>query len=77
MSPLEDEPLECLDGPSECQGAVELRYPLSASGKWFPRCDRHWSERVLVQEGIDRRYPTHAPPDFDPDYAGERWDDDY
>jgi hypothetical protein len=68
---------DCLDGPVECQGAVEYRYALSGTGKSYPRCDRHWSERVLRQEEIDRRYPTHAPSDFDPAYAGERWDDDY
>jgi hypothetical protein len=24
-----------------------------------------------------RRYPSSAPADFDPSYAGERWDEDY
>lgn len=70
---------ECLDGPSErCGGAVEYRMALSASGKSFPRCDRHWSERLKEQERIDRDYPDSPNPPswFDPSAAGERWDDD-
>jgi hypothetical protein len=50
---------------------------MSPSGRWFPRCEKHYEERLEVQRGIDERYPTHAPADFDPMYAGERWDDDY
>lgn len=76
-----DEQLECLDdyGNDECKGAIEYRMPLSGTGRSFPRCDGHWSERLDVQEGINRRYPDSpsAPSDFDPTYAGERWDDDY
>lgn len=72
---------DCLDAPrnfgEECQGPVEYRYPLSGTGKSFPRCDKHWADRLDVQEGINRRYPTSAPSDFDPSYAGERWDDEY
>ena len=71
------EPLECLDGPEGCEGAVEYRMALSGTGVSYPRCDKHWSDRLDVQEGINRRYPTHAPSDFDPSYAGESWDDDY
>lgn len=68
---------ECLNGPATCSGPVEYRMPLSGTGKSFPRCDRHWSERLDQQAGIDRRYPTHRPADFDPAYAGESWDGDY
>ncbi len=67
----------CLDGPADCSGAVEYRYPLSGTGKSFPRCDGHWSKRLDQQAEIDRRYPLHAPADFDESYAGERWDDEY
>lgn len=75
----DDETPECLDGPAECQGAVEYRMALSGTGRSFPRCDKHWSDRLDVQEGIDRRYPDSPfpPSDFDPSYAGERWDEDY
>lgn len=69
--------LECLNSSDECKGAVEYRMPLSGTGKSFPRCDKHWSDRLDVQEGINRRYPVHAPADFDPYYAGESWDEDY
>lgn len=81
MAP-DDEPLECLDGhpgadDDACEGAVELRYPMSPTGRWFPRCEKHYEKRLEIQEGINQRYPTHQPADFDPLYAGERWDDDY
>lgn len=74
----DDEP-ECLDGPTDCAGEVQYRMPLSGTGRSFPRCDAHWSERLDRQAEIDRRYPDSpfAPSDFDPSYAGESWDDDY
>lgn len=68
---------DCIDAfDGSCRGTVELRYPLSPTGVWFPRCAKHWDERLVVQEGINRRYPQHAPADFDPMYAGESWDED-
>ena len=76
--------LACLDGhwDDPCVGTVEYRYALSATGKSFPRCDKHWDERLDAQEGINRRYGhpdsnCGAPSDFDPSYAGEYWDEDY
>ena len=67
----------CLDDHlGDCKGPVEYRDPLSATGRSFPRCDKHWEDRVEIQEGIDARYPVHAPADFDPMYAGERWDEE-
>ena len=71
------EPIECLDdrGENTCAGEVEYRYALSASGRSFPRCDRHWGKRLVEQERIDNDYPDSdtAPSWFDPSYAGERW----
>lgn len=73
------EKLLCLeydpDDP-DCSGPVEYRMPLSGSGRSFPRCDKHWAVRLDVQEEINRKYPTNQPSDFDPAYAGERWDED-
>jgi hypothetical protein len=69
--------MKCLNENDECRGGVELRYPLSGSGKWFPRCEFHWEKRLIQQDQINRRYPYHQPSDFDPSYAGERWDEDY
>lgn len=77
---VDTEVLECLDSyQDECEGTVEYRFPLSGTGRSFPRCDKHWSQRLDVQEGINRRYPDSpfAPSDFDPSYAGESWDEDY
>jgi hypothetical protein len=75
----EDEPLWCIDahGPdSPCSGMVEYRMPLSGTGLPFPRCDRHWSVRLDREEVIRGRYPRNAPADFDPAFAGERWEED-
>ena len=69
---------ECLNyAPDVCIGPVEYRMPLSGTGKSFPRCDFHWGERLDQEDQTRMRYPTHAPADFDPTYAGESWDDDY
>lgn len=72
------EELECLDRRNGgCEGEVEYRESLSGTGTSIPRCAKHWTERLEVQRGINERYPTHAPADFDPSYAGESWDEDY
>jgi hypothetical protein len=65
---------DCLDhGKGDCNGPVEYRIPLSGTGKFFARCDRHWEERLGEQERILERYPQEPPSDFDPSYAGEEW----
>lgn len=75
------EPLKCLERhDNACTGAVEMRFPLSGTGRSFPRCDGHWSKRLALQEEITRRYAPNSdvpPAWFDPTYAGERWDEDY
>jgi hypothetical protein len=75
------ETIECLDdyGDGECSGAVEYRAALSSTGREFPRCDGHWDKRLGAQERIERDYPDSPTPPawFDPEAAGERWDDDY
>ena len=72
--------LECLDGPEGCAGQVEYRMPLSPSGRAFPRCDKHWSERLDEEERITASvgsWRSDVPPSwFDPTAVGERWDDD-
>jgi hypothetical protein len=75
---MDQEKLECLDdyGEGTCSGPVEYRMALSATGRSFPRCEKHWEERLATQEGINERYPQQPPPDFDPAYAGESWDED-
>lgn len=75
----ETEILECLNdyGDGTCSGPVEYRMALSGTGRSFPRCDKHWSDRLDEQDRINERYPVLAPADFDPGYAGEHWDDDY
>lgn len=68
---------ECLNfEPAECRGTVEYRMALSMTGRSFPRCDKHWQQRLDEQERINERYPDSpfAPAGFDPSYAGESWD---
>lgn len=69
--------LECIQSNDDCQGKVEYREPLSGTGKAFPRCEHHWELRLIAQADINRRYGSpSAPPDFDPSYAGETWEDE-
>jgi hypothetical protein len=69
--------LKCLEHGESCSGTVEYRYPLSSTGKNFARCDLHWAIAVKRWEENQRKYGGSCPPsDFDPTYAGERWDED-
>jgi hypothetical protein len=72
------ETLECIEnyGENTCRGEVSY-YDVSGSGRAFPRCTEHLDAALERDQAIRERYPVHAPADFDPDYAGERWDDDY
>lgn len=68
---------DCIEnGTTPCHGAVEPRMSVNGSGMPFSRCDRHWNDRLDREDEIRRRYPQHQPADFDPTYAGERWDED-
>ncbi|MBY6438129.1 hypothetical protein HQ602_17280 [Rhodococcus kroppenstedtii] len=68
---------DCIErGTTPCHGTVEPRMSLSGSGMPFSRCDRHWNDRLDREEEVRRRYPQRQPADFDPTYAGERWDED-
>ena len=71
---------DCIDadrGP--CAGEVFDRPSLSGSGMRFACCEHHYiqyAERTQKIIGINRRYPTCAPADFDPAFAGEVWSQD-
>jgi hypothetical protein len=71
-----DTGLRCITPGPSCAGPVEYRAALSATGKSFPRCDRHWEERLDREALLRERYPDSPfpPADFDPTYAGESWD---
>ena len=70
--------MTCIDdyGDGTCRGDVDY-FDVSGSGRAFPRCTRHRNEAIDRDQAIRERYPVFAPADFDPDYAGERWDTDY
>jgi hypothetical protein len=73
------ERLECLsEGPTACSGAIEY-HRLPNAERAFPRCEKHWQQRVQEDEKHRQNYPDSpmAPGWFDPMNAGERWDDDY
>ncbi len=84
IRPSEHDALVCLERgadhmQTECEGPVELRMPLSGTGVSFPRCDRHWELRLTEQARIDRLYAPNSdvpPPDFDPTYTGESWEEE-
>lgn len=70
--------LVCLNAAPECNGPVEYRMALSATGRPFPRCDYHWGVRLDQEQVTRERYPDQQPADFDPYYAGEAWyEEDY
>lgn len=64
---------DCINGPDDCHGGVEYRYPLSGTGRSFVRCDGHWADRLETERGIQERYPEHPPSDWSPLDAGESW----
>lgn len=74
---------DCLDAHDDlysCQGEVFGRRSLSGATV-TERCEHHYLayvERMQPKlDEINKRYPAQAPADFDPTYAGERWDEDY
>ncbi len=70
---------ECLDAhKGGCDGSVELRPSLTGTGLAIARCDEHWSQRLDFQEAHERIYPDSPIPPawFDPEAAGERWEDE-
>lgn len=73
--------LECLDdhGENTCSGPVEYHSIDPGRTRAFPRCQKHWGERLNSRDNSIERYENSdvAPGWFDPSYAGERWDDDY
>jgi hypothetical protein len=72
MSDLET----CINAGPDCVGSVELRMPLSGTGKSFPRCARHWAVRLDQEATLRERYPEQPPPDWSPLDAGESWDEE-
>lgn len=69
----------CLDRHTgECEGPVQRRRALSATGVRHPRCERHWVRRVDEHERHLVIYPDSPVPPawFDPAAAGETWDED-
>lgn len=67
--------MECLDGPDGCEGEVQLT---TVDGlKYWPRCTKHFEDRLDKQAHINELLSDTPPDWFDPLAAGERWDDDY
>jgi hypothetical protein len=70
---------ECLEwrGPkSGCEGPVEYHSTDPGYRSAFPRCEKHWLERLDREEEYRQFDTPVAPSWFDPSYAGERWDED-
>lgn len=68
---------ECIEyTPGVCRGEVQ---PFSPRGFGGPlRCGHHIDKRIESYENSMERYANSdvVPDWFDPNYAGERWDDD-
>lgn len=72
--------IECLEAHrGDCQGEVAYHSIDPGRQRGFPRCDKHWEDRLDRRENSIERYAdSDTPPAwFDPSYAGERWDEDY
>lgn len=72
--------VECMESHTgQCSGKVQYHSVDPGRAKAWPRCQKHWSERLRRREGSLERYEHSdvAPSWFDPTAAGERWDDEY
>lgn len=69
---------DCLNKGPDCRGKVEYRMALSGTGRSYPRCDKHWQERVDLEQTLREDYPDSPIPPawFDPTVAGETWDEE-
>lgn len=72
---------DCLDGfgaDDPCEGPVEYHSIDPGRVKAYPRCAKHWAERLDRRaNSIERWENSDVPPAwFDPADAGERWEDD-
>ena len=70
--------MDCMEAhKGNCVGPVEMHLRPS-DWKGFPRCVYHADAWYAEQERIQRTYGgASAPSDFDPAFAGERWDEDW
>lgn len=69
--------LECIDnwGEGTCSGPVDWHSVDPGRAKAFPRCSKHWGDRLDRRENSMERYADSdvVPAWFDPTYAGEEW----
>ncbi len=73
----DDETPRCIQHGPDCRGKVEYHLnPDRDDFMTFARCEHHQAKRLELAEETRRKYPTLPPSDFDPAYAGERWDED-
>ena len=70
--------MKCIDEyRSDCAGEVEYRLvEVSVNLQTYPRCAKHFKEHVERADRAAQRYPQQQPQDFDPAYAGERWEEE-
>ena len=71
--------MECMDEHLEdCRGPVTMHSIDPGRTGAFPRCDKHWADRLRRRENSMEKYENSdvAPSWFDPMAAGERWDED-
>jgi hypothetical protein len=71
----------CIDFHEEdpCRGPIEYHSIDPGRTRAWPRCEKHWGQRLERREHSMERYENSdiAPSWFDPSAAGERWEEDY
>ncbi|RBM09478.1 hypothetical protein [Streptomyces sp. PT12] len=55
------EQLECINDSFECAGPVQYRQALSGTGQSYPRCEKHWQDRLDQEEDYRVKYPEYNP----------------
>jgi hypothetical protein len=67
----------CLEHDKDCSGPVEF-HTVGRSTLAWPRCEHHAAARWEQYESSIEQYADSdvAPSWFDPDIAGETWNDD-
>lgn len=69
---------ECLEDRNQktCKGPIEFRFPMSGTGRSFPRCEHHFSLALKDYERVQREYaPFSDMPPAGVSWA--EWSDDY
>lgn len=79
MTIKEEKCLRSIGNPEEAAKCVGVVAGWESTTTMIYECEYHTRKSIEFRQGVRERYPDSPipPSDFDPTYAGERWDDDY